>query len=125
MRSQLRKRLFEEFELHVTPANTRITYACCIDRFERHFGVSAAKLGKKQVREFLLHLVAVERVGETIGVRIACAGRRLAAALDFAARPHGPDRVSGSLGRSRSRVSPASLRTATPTEPRGLTSAPA
>ena len=61
MRQQLRKRLFEEFELRGTPTNTRTTYTGCIDRFERHFGVSAAKLGKKQVREFLLHLVAVER----------------------------------------------------------------
>ncbi len=72
MRPQLRKRLFEEFDLRGTPPSTRITYSGCIDRFERHFGVSAAKLGKKQVREFLLHLVAVEqRSAMTHNVNVA------------------------------------------------------
>lgn len=61
MRKSLKKRLFEEFELRGTPASTRSTYAYCVDRFERHFGGSAARLGRKQVREFLLHLVTVER----------------------------------------------------------------
>jgi integrase/recombinase XerD len=65
MKQQLKKRLFEEFELRGTPVNTRTTYAHCVDRFERHFGRSAARLGKKQVREFLLHLVTVERRSAT------------------------------------------------------------
>lgn len=60
MRQQLKKRLFEEFELRGTPINTRKTYLYCIDRFERHVGVSASSVGNKQVREFLVHLVTVK-----------------------------------------------------------------
>jgi site-specific recombinase XerD len=57
MKQQLRKSLTEAFELRGTAPNTRATYEGCVDRFERHFGRSASRLGRKEVREFLLHLV--------------------------------------------------------------------
>ncbi len=46
VKEQLRKRVAEELELSGTPLNTRVTYLRCIQRFERHFGRSAASLGK-------------------------------------------------------------------------------
>ncbi|MEO7036724.1 MAG: site-specific integrase [Polyangiaceae bacterium] len=58
MKQQLRKSLTEAFELRGTAPNTRATYESCVDRFERHFGKSASRLGRNEVREFLLHLVA-------------------------------------------------------------------
>lgn len=57
MKQQLEKRFAEEFELRNTPINTRLTYRRCIERFERHFGKSAAQLGREQIRQYLLHLV--------------------------------------------------------------------
>jgi integrase len=56
----LRKRINEEFELRSTPLNTRLTYLRAIERFERHFGRSAAGLGRSAVREFLLHLTKLD-----------------------------------------------------------------
>ncbi|MEO6601416.1 MAG: phage integrase N-terminal SAM-like domain-containing protein [Polyangiaceae bacterium] len=57
MKQQLRKSLTEAFGLRGTSPNTRATYEGCVDRFERHFGKSASRLGRNEVREFLLHLV--------------------------------------------------------------------
>jgi len=62
MKQQLHKRLIEEFNLRGTPLNTRKTYTYCIGRFERHFGSSAATLGREQVRRFLLYLVEHEQL---------------------------------------------------------------
>jgi len=62
MKQQLQKRLAEEFELRGTPLNTRLTYRRCVERFERHFGKSAAQLGRAEVRQFLLHLVEHEKL---------------------------------------------------------------
>jgi site-specific recombinase XerD len=62
MKQQLQKRLTEEFVLRNTPLNTRVTYQRCIDRFERHFAQSAATLGRKQVRQFLMHLIEHEKL---------------------------------------------------------------
>jgi integrase/recombinase XerD len=56
VKAQLKKRLLEEFALRGTPASTRSTYVGCIDRFERHRGASASRLGAEDVRAFLLHL---------------------------------------------------------------------
>lgn len=62
MKQQLHKRLIEEFNLRGTPLNTRKTYSYCIDRFERYFGQSAARLNREHVRRLLLHLVEHERL---------------------------------------------------------------
>lgn len=62
MKQQLDKRVAQEFELRNTPINTRLTYRRCIARFERHFGKSAAQLGREHVRAFLLHLVEHEKL---------------------------------------------------------------
>lgn len=62
MKQQLQKKLAEEFELRGTPQNTRLTYRRCIERFERHFGKSAAQLGRVEVRQFLLHLIEHEKL---------------------------------------------------------------
>lgn len=62
MRQQLKKRLVEEFNLRGTPLNTRKTYTYCIERFERHYGQSAATLGCDEIRRFLLHLVEHQKV---------------------------------------------------------------
>jgi hypothetical protein len=62
MKQQLYKKLIEEFNLRGTPLNTRKTYSYCIERFERHFGSSAARLGRGHVRRYLLHLVEHEQL---------------------------------------------------------------
>lgn len=62
MKQQLEKRLMEEFSLRGTPTNTRLTYKRGIERFEGHFGASAATLGQRHVREFLLYLVEHEHL---------------------------------------------------------------
>jgi len=58
VKQQLKKRVTDEFELRGTPLNTRVTYLRCIERFERHFGRPVASLGKSEVREYLLCLIA-------------------------------------------------------------------
>jgi integrase/recombinase XerD len=62
MKEQLHRKLIEEFNLRGTPLNTRKTYTYCIGRFERHFGSSAAQLGREHVRRYLLHLVEHEHL---------------------------------------------------------------
>lgn len=62
MKQQLEKRFVEELDLRNTPINTRLTYRRCIERFERHFGKSAAQLGRAEVRQYLLHLVEHENL---------------------------------------------------------------
>jgi len=65
MRQALKKRLTEEFALRGTPVNTQLTYERCIDRFERHHATSASRLGRAQVRQFLVHLVEHEKLSPT------------------------------------------------------------
>jgi len=62
VKAQLKKKLLEEFALRGAAASTRSTYMGCIDRFERHFDASAARLGAADVRAFLLHLAQERRV---------------------------------------------------------------
>jgi hypothetical protein len=50
-KKQLEKRFVEELELRNTPVNTCLTYRRCIERFERHFGKSAAQLGRVGQRQ--------------------------------------------------------------------------
>jgi site-specific recombinase XerD len=65
MRQALIKRLAEEFALRGTPLNTQLTYRGCIERFERHYGRSCARLGGAHIREFLLHLVEHAKYSQT------------------------------------------------------------
>jgi integrase len=65
MRQALKQRLAEEFALRGTPLNTQLTYRGCIDRFELHYGRSAARLGRTHVRQFLVHLLEDKQFSHT------------------------------------------------------------
>jgi integrase/recombinase XerD len=57
MSVQIQKEIERAFDLRDTPHNTRATYSRCIGKFEEFFGRPASELGRKEVEEFLLHLV--------------------------------------------------------------------
>ena len=50
----LRKRMMEELQLRNLSPITADTYLHVVERFARHFDQSPAKLGREQVREYLL-----------------------------------------------------------------------
>ncbi len=71
----LRRRMIEDMILrNYSPASIQ-TYVQCIARFAQHFGCSPERLGKEQVRAFLLHLRKERRVGMSYYNQNRCALR--------------------------------------------------
>lgn len=104
MKRQLHRKLVEEFNLRGTPLNTRKTYSYCIERFERHFGSSAAQLGRDHVRRYLLHLVEHEHLSaQTHNVHAAALWFLYAKVLER------PKVVAGLPRRKRTRTLPTVL----------------
>jgi hypothetical protein len=59
---RLRDKMTGDLKLRGLSDNTRETYLHCVTVFARHHRVSPAKLGREQVRDFLLHLVEQRKV---------------------------------------------------------------
>jgi site-specific recombinase XerD len=59
---RLRDKMIGDLKLRGLSENTRETYLNCVTVFARHCGMSPAKLGREQVRDFLLHLVEQRKV---------------------------------------------------------------
>src|SRR5580692_5494653 len=74
MRQALKKRLAEELAPRGTPVNTQRTYCGCIDRFERHHGTAATRLGRAVVHE--RDVVIVNALGDILLVKARTIRRR-------------------------------------------------
>src|SRR5688572_2588286 len=59
---RLRDKMIGDLKLRGLSDNTRETYLHCVTVFARHHGLSPARLGREQVRDFLLHLVEQRKV---------------------------------------------------------------
>ena len=60
--TSLRKRMSEDIELRGLAPNTRKAYIRAVVDFARFYGKSPEKLGRDEVRSYLLHLVQKKRV---------------------------------------------------------------
>ena len=61
----LRKRMAEDMKIRDLSPETRYRYILAIEKFARHFGRSPERLGREEVREFL---VSLQQTGASYGV---------------------------------------------------------
>ncbi len=58
----LRQRLIDDLQLRNFSHHTQSAYVAAVVRFARHYNASPDKLGEKEVRQYLLHLVRKHRI---------------------------------------------------------------
>ena len=75
--SPLRRRLIEDMDLRNLAPNTQKTYLQAIKTFVRFFGRSPEKIGREELRSYLLHLVHEKKVSRATYTISLCALRFL------------------------------------------------
>ena len=58
----LRQRMVEDMKIRHYAGQTQYQYIRCVERFARHFGRSPERLGREEVREFLVYLATESKV---------------------------------------------------------------
>jgi len=73
----LRERMIDDMKLRNLAKNTQDTYVRHVRKFAEHFGKSPERLGREQVRTYLLHLVHQKKIASSTYVQVLCALRFL------------------------------------------------
>ena len=60
----LRKRMIEVMDMRKMPSNTQRAYVRNVKEFAQFFGKSPEKLGREQIRTYLLYLVREKKVAD-------------------------------------------------------------
>ena len=63
--TSLRERFIEDLELRNLRENTKRAYVCAVTQFAEFFGKSPERLGREQIREYLLHLIREKKASES------------------------------------------------------------